>query len=82
MLGANDRISTLNVDGTLTHDPGLEAGVAFTVTGDANVSTNGKIELSGRGLSGGGSSARPTQAQGLGYVVNGTQWLIAAVGGA
>jgi hypothetical protein len=79
-LGADDSIGSLNVDGTLTHDAALETGLAFTVRGDANVSTNGKIDLSGRGLPGGGSGARPTQPQALGYVSSGGQWVIAAVG--
>jgi hypothetical protein len=80
-LGSNDSIGNLSVDGILTHDPALDAGLAFTVRGDANVSTNGKIDLSGRGLPGGSSGARPSQPQALGYVASGGQWVIAAVGG-
>ncbi|HEY2735828.1 MAG TPA: hypothetical protein VGI70_17645, partial [Polyangiales bacterium] len=65
LLGQSDSIGSLRVDGVLTHDSGLAAGLGLSVTGDAAVSVNGKIDLGGRGLAGGGTSSR-SQVQGLG----------------
>jgi hypothetical protein len=80
MLGADDSIAQLNVLGTLSHDPKLQAGLAFTVTGDATVATNGKIDVSRRGLA--GYAGPNNEGAGQGYVSNGTQWVVsAAVGG-
>jgi hypothetical protein len=79
-LGASDSIGTLTVSGTLLHDTGYAPGVAFNVTGDAAITSTGKIDVSRRGLLGyvGPSGA----GAGQGYVFNGTQWIFAnAVGG-
>ena len=80
LLGADDSIAQLNVLGTLSHDSKLQAGLAFTVTGDATVAANGKIDVSRRGLA--GYVGPNNEGAGQGYVWNGTQWVVsAAVGG-